>query len=123
MNNLHQKVRRVPIFICGRDWWYEFGDEMRAFEEKRVTKYIARQQEAYTKLAKNWTDEYNTEWTCRVFFAAKMVLAASVMLASLRLAKEKNVRICVPCLLYYSLLYSLKSLVLLMPFRSGRMVN
>ena len=111
---------------AGRDWWYEFGDEMRAFEERRVAKYIARQQRAYAKLAKNWDDDCNTEWTCRVFFSAKMVLAASVMLSSLEFSKQKNLRICAPYLQYYSLLYSLKSLILLLPsqeWKNGELVK
>lgn len=101
--------------FAGRDWWYEFGDKVRTFEEKRVTKYISRQQRDFAKLARNWTDDLNTEWTCRVFLAARMILAASVMLSSLSYARSANLRICVPYLQYYSLLYSLKSLVLLAP--------
>ncbi len=112
--------------FAGREWWYDFGKELSAFDQNAVAKYVVRKQEAYAKLTMSWNDTLNTEWTCRIFFAAKMILAGSVMLSSLEFAKRKNLRICVPYLQYYSLLYSLKSLVLLMTsqrWESGALVS
>jgi hypothetical protein len=107
-------VSRKHVF-AGHEWWYLFGAELQAVDQDRVKRFINSKQQELAALTKSWNDELNTEWVCRVFFAAKMVLAASVMLESLEYSRRANLRICVPYLQYYSILYSLKALVLVLP--------
>lgn len=111
-------VRRIVGIgypFTGREWWYDFGQEVKSFSQDRMKKFIDNKFEAFSKLTKAWNDDLNTEWTCRVFYAAKMILAASVMLHDLNYIRAKNVRVCIPYLQYYSMLYSLKALVVVLP--------
>lgn len=101
--------------FAGKDWYYEFGAELNSLDENLVIKYIRKKQAQFAKLTKSWDDNLNTEWVCRIFFAAKMILTASLMLENLEYSKEKNLKICVPYLQYYSLLYSLRSLLFVLP--------
>jgi len=101
--------------FAGKDWWYDYGPEIRALEEASVKKFVTKKWTTFSKLSKSWNDELNTEWVCRVFWAAKMIMAASLMLESLEYARDKNLKVSVPYLQYYSLLYSLKALVVVLP--------
>ncbi len=104
---------RFPL--ADKDWWYDYGTEIRALEEASVKTFVAKRQSVFSKLVKSWNDDLNTEWVCRVFWAAKMIMAASLMLESLEYARDRNLKVSVPYLQYYSLLYSLKALVVVLP--------
>lgn len=116
MSHIHiRKIIGSRYQFAGKEWWYAFSPCFDEFDRNLINKYISGKQLAYAKLVKSWNHELNSEWTVRVFFSAKMILAASLMLANLEYAKEKNLQVCIPYLQYYSLLYSLKSLVLVLP--------
>ena len=101
--------------LAGRDWWYDFGFELNSMDEDAIKQFIDNKFEQFASITKVWNDELNTEWLCRIFFSMKMILAASVMLESEEYALEKNLKVTVPYLQYYSVLYSLKALVLVLP--------
>ena len=114
----HIYVRKITgsrYSFAGREWWYDFGPEINALNNDAVKKFVAKKQTAFSTLVKSWNDELNTEWVCRIFWAAKMVLTSSLMLQNLEYARSKNLRVCIPYLQYYSLLYSLKALVVVLP--------
>lgn len=89
--------------LANRDWWYEFRCIPQVFSEKTIEKYSLATLKLFSKFTKNWTDELNSEWLCRVFLAAKMVLSASLMLNSLEYAERKNLRISSTYLEYYAI--------------------
>lgn len=116
MSHIHVRKRvdnKYPF--AGREWWYAFSPCFNSFDKIKVNTFISNRQKTFATLAELWNDDLNSEWTVRVFFSAKMILAASLMLASLEYCRKKNLKVCVPYLQYYSLLYSLKSLVLVLP--------
>lgn len=126
MSHIHtRKVCTGKYPFAGKEWWYEYSSDFHNFEASKIKKYIADRQKSFTKLTKVWDCELNSEWTVRIFFAAKMILAASLKLSALEYARSKNLNICVPYLQYYSLLYSLKSLVLTLPeqkWNNGKLI-
>lgn len=116
MSQIHvRQIVGTRYSFVGQEWWYEFGSEIKALDEHRIRKFIAAKQEKFATLTKDWNDTLNTEWVCRIFFSAKMILAASLMLQSLEYARKKNLKVSIPYLQYYSLLYSLKALVVVLP--------
>jgi len=114
----HIDIRKIvgnKYDFAGREWWYNFNSELISADENSLNKFVAGYQQRFSHLSKSWNDELNTEWVCRCFYSTKMFMAASLMLGSLEHAKLTNLRVCIPYLQYYSLLYSLKALVMLLP--------
>jgi len=112
--------------LAGREWYYPFGFELNSMDEDAVKHFIDKKFEQFASITKVWNDELNTEWLCRIFFSMKMILAASVMLESEEYALEKNLKVTVPYLQYYSVLYSLKALVLVLPhqkWEQGKLIE
>lgn len=115
---LVRKIVGAQYEFAGREWWYQFGPEITALDVGKLKSYASKTMQPYSEIAKSWNDEMNTEWVCRVFSSAKMIMASSVMLTSLKYASEKNLKICVPYLQYYAVQYALKALVLMLPDQS-----
>ncbi len=112
--------------FAGLDWYYDFGETIQSADFAALNRFIISKQEHFAALAKRWDDAKNTEWVCRILCASKMILAASVMLQSLRYSHENNLRICIPYLQYYSVLYSLRALILVMPseqWKGGKLIE
>jgi hypothetical protein len=101
--------------FAGRDWWYEFRCLAKAFDERSVEKYSLATLALFSKITKEWTDELNSEWLCRVYLSAKMVLSASLMLNSLEYAESKNLRISSSYLEYYAIQSTLRSVLFTSP--------
>lgn len=101
--------------FAGRDWWYDFRSLKKTFDEKRFGKYAQDLAQLFSKKTKQWDDDLNSEWLCRVFLSARMVLSASVMLQGLEFAKRKNLRIVVDYLEYYAILTALRTVVFTSP--------
>lgn len=101
--------------FAGRDWWYDFRQFSKVFSEKSVRKYSSGNLILYSRITKNWNNHLNSEWLCRVYLSAKMILSASLMLNSLEFAESKNLRILSSYLEYYSIQSSLRSVLFLLP--------
>ena len=101
--------------FAGRDWWYEFRCFTNVFSEKSVAKYSLATLSLFSKFTKRWTDELNSEWLCRVYLSAKMVLSASLMLNSLEYAESKNLRISSAYLEYYAIQATLRAVLFTSP--------
>lgn len=104
-----------PFDFAGRSWWYEFSQLPSRLEEDNVSKYSQRLLKHLAGITKGWTSDLNSEWTVRVFFAVKMVFSASIMAQSLRFAESNNLRSVVSYLQYYTVLHSLRAVVLTNP--------
>jgi len=101
--------------LAGSPWGYEYLCIPETYSDEEIKKYVAWVQKQAAPLTSTWNDELNSEWLVRMFMAARMVLGASLMANSCEYAEENNLRVTIPYLQYYSILYSLKCLVLTLP--------
>jgi len=101
--------------FADRDWWYDFRSFSRTFDESSVKKYSLATLTHFSKITKAWTDELNSEWLCRVYFSAKMVLSASLMLNSLEYAEDRNLRISSSYFEYYAIQSTLRAVLFTSP--------
>jgi len=80
----------------------------------------------YAKLTTDWTETLNSEWTCRVYLATKMILNATALLNSLDFAKRSGLRTANPYFEYYATLSLLRGIVFTLPTQkwdSGELIN
>lgn len=114
----HIEVRKIlgsRMRYADRDWWYEFH-ELPAFA--KVSDVQVRSNDLlrqFSTITKGWSSEKNSEWVVRIFYAAKMVLASSVMAQSLKYAEENNMRPVVSYLSYYTVMHSLRAILFTNP--------
>lgn len=114
----HIQVRKLlgaRVQYADRDWWYEFQKLPMLCEEEHISKRAQKLMQQFALLTKNWNADLNSEWTVRIYYSAKMVLAASVMAQSLRYAEEKNLRAVTSYLSYYTVMHSLRAIVFSSP--------
>lgn len=96
--------RAQQNFFAEKTWDYHFRELPFVFEEKRLKKMIDKYQEHNAKNIKNWNEEKNSEWTCRFFTAAKLLLSATLHINTANIIEDKNLLITSPYLRYYTLL-------------------
>lgn len=114
----HIQVRKLigdRSNYANRQWWYEFQQLPKLCPEENAAKRSQNLLRQFALKTKNWDSDLNSEWTVRVFFAAKMVLAASVMAQSLRFATSKNLRSVISYLEYYTVMHSLRAIMFTSP--------
>lgn len=112
--------------FAGREWFYDFTELDNAFSEEACQKVARRLQERYSLLTKNWTIDTNSEWTCRLFMAAKLIMAATLHVNSAHFAEERNLRVVVPYLRYYSVLSLLRAVCYTLPeqnWNNGQLIQ
>jgi hypothetical protein len=101
--------------FANREWWYEFEQLPKLCPEENAARRSENLLHQFALLTKNWNADVNSEWTVRVFYAAKMVLAASVMAQSLKYATTKNLRSVCSYLQYYTVMHSLRAIMFTSP--------
>lgn len=112
MTHIHvRKLIEQQTEYAGRQWWYSFTSLPSRFAEQKVGAFSSALSTRLGPVTKAWDTELNSEWVTRIYFAARMVLGASVTAQSLRYATEKNLRPVVPYLEYYTLLHALRAVV------------
>ena len=114
----HIEIRKLidnRFDYAGRSWSYEFKQLPKLCPAENVTKYSSSLLRHLAVKTKNWNSELNSEWTVRIYFAAKMVLGASIMAQSLEFAASKNLRPVVSYLQYYTVLNSLRAILFTNP--------
>lgn len=70
----------------------------------------------HTNINKNMTSQLNSEWIIRNYLSSKMILSATVMLTSLDYAIEKNLKMTIPYLSYYSVITCCRALLYTIPY-------
>ena len=114
----HIQVRKLienRTNYANREWWYEFDQLPKRCPEENAVKRSQKLLQQFALLTKSWNSDLNSEWTVRVFYAAKMVLAASVMAQSLKFATTKNLRSVSSYLEYYTVMHSLRAILFTNP--------
>jgi hypothetical protein len=101
--------------FAGRVWFYEFRELSNQFDRDAAGKVASSLLVRYSKLTSNWSPERNSEWLCRTYLSAKMIMMATLQLNALAYAESKNLRLVMPYLGYYSLLSLLRSIVYTLP--------
>ena len=67
---------------------YSYRELLELCDEKKLHNISARISELYANhLTKNWTTDINSEWVCRNYLAAKMILNATVILNALNFSE------------------------------------
>lgn len=116
MSHIHvRKMIESRTSYAGRSWSYGFRSIPQYCAEASVEKTCKRLLKTIAPIAKDWNDNRNSEWISRIYFAAKMILASSVMAQSLEFAKAKNLRAAISYLEYYTVLNALRSILLTNP--------
>lgn len=114
----HMRIRKLidnRIEYAGRSWYYHFDALPSNFSEDRVVSFSQSLLQQFAPTAKQWDNDLNSEWIVRPFFAAKMILGASVMAQSLEFAESTNLRSVVSYLQYYTVLHSLRAILFTNP--------
>lgn len=70
----------------------------------------------HENINKSMTIKLNSEWITRSYLSSKMILSATVMITSLEYAIEKNLKITVPYLYYYSLITCCRAFLYVNPY-------
>jgi len=96
--------------------YFEYQYICENFTEKEIEKNTNSLTLKFSVLTKNWNDELNSQWIVRDYIAVKMILSSSILLSSVEFAKEKNLKIVEPYLIYYALLNCARSVILTSPF-------
>lgn len=112
--------------FAGRDWYYDFRELNNRFDEKICQKVAENLLQRYSKLTKEWSEGRNSEWLCRTYLSAKMIMTATLQLNALEYSNEKNVRLVVPYLAYYSILSLVRAIVYMLPeieWNDGKLVS
>lgn len=112
--------------LAGRHWYYEFREINEKFSDTSCTKVSASLLQRYSKLTKVWNSELNSEWTCRLFMAAKLVMSATLHVNAARFSVDHNLRVVVPYLRYYSVLSLLRAVCYTLPeheWKDGQLIQ
>lgn len=109
-----------------RQWFYEFRELPITFEEAKSKKVAEGLLQRYAPLTKQWSAEANSEWTCRFFMAAKLIMSATLHVNAAHFAEDRNLQVVVPYLRYYAVLSLLRAVVYTLPERKwndGRLIT
>jgi hypothetical protein len=112
--------------FANRKWFYEFREIRHLFKEDICAKNATNLAQQFSKITKNWSKETNSEWICRIYFSAKMILHSTLQLMNLEFADEKNIRLVNSYLKYYALLSACRAVVITLPtieWNSGKITE
>ena len=116
MSHIHtRKLLESRTDYAGRSWSYDFRSIPEKCQEVVVTQTCQRLLQGIAPITKDWDDAKNSEWISRIYFAAKMILSSSVMAQSLEFATAKNLRSVTSYLDYYTVLSTLRAILLTNP--------
>lgn len=114
----HIKVRQSVggvHALWGRDWYYQFSEIPPKCDAAKVSAYCQSLSTQYSKLTSQWTEDLNSEWISRIYFAVKMSLSSSVMAMSLEYSRGTNLRVVESYLEYYMVLNCMRAILLTLP--------
>ncbi|MFR9070804.1 MAG: hypothetical protein ACLVIU_10630 [Paraclostridium sp.] len=95
---------------------FEYHNLENKFEEKEIKCYTDWVYKGFNNVCKkDMSIQLNSEWVVRHYLATKMILSATVMLSSLEYCIEKNVKISIPYLSYYSILTCCRAVIFTLP--------
>lgn len=114
MTNMSQTLLRVKMFN-NKAWRYPYRELDYIADAQALTKRTNSISAQFSKLAKTWSENINSEWVCRSYFSTKMILNATVLINSIEFCEEKGIRTAIPYYEYYAALSLLRGLVCMLP--------
>lgn len=111
---------------AGRNWFYDFRELPDKVIESQCQQVIASLFKRYSKQTQQWCIQSNSEWMCRIYLSAKMIMSATLQLNALEFAKDNNMRLVSPYLAYYSIFSLLRAIVYTIPeaeWDDGKLVD
>lgn len=115
----------MKIF-AGRYWNYDFREINSAFSHKSCARISASLLQRYSKLTKTWSREANSEWICKLYMAAKLIMSATLHINAVYFAQDKNLRVVVPYLRYYAVFSLLRAVCYTLPehrWQDGQLIK
>lgn len=112
--------------LAGRTWYYEFREIGQEFSDPSCSEVATKILNRCAKLTKKWNAELNSEWTCRLFMAAKLVMAATLHVNASYFADSHNLRVVIPYLRYYSVLSLMRAVCYTHPdhdWKNGQLIQ
>ena len=100
--------------IAGRIWYYDFH-ALSEIDNVKCTAVVHSMLQRYAKVAKTWTPDLNSAWTCRLYMAAKLIMSATLHSNACDFSEEKNLRVVTPYLRYYTVLSLLRAVCYTLP--------
>lgn len=97
------------------EWPYDYRIFNSKFLKVKRDSVAQRLLERYSKHTRAWTADKNSEWFCRFYFGAKLIMAATLHINALQYAAERNLRVVIPYLRYYSVLSTIRAIHLTLP--------
>jgi hypothetical protein len=112
--------------FAGRRWFYDFRELTNTFDEAACSKVANSLAKRYAKLTSQWNKDRNSEWICRIYLSARMVLAASLHLTANQYAAKNNLGVVNPYLAYYAILSLMRAIVFTLPeqeWNDGKLIR
>lgn len=103
-----------------REWYYHFRQFTKSFNPITISAFTRKNLTLFSSITKKWDNHLHSEWICRVYLAAKMVMSATLMINSLRYAESKNIRVTSTYLIYYAIQSTLRAIVFTCPIAKWR---
>ena len=73
------------------EWYYHFRQFTKIYDPVTISTFARNNLTLFSAITKRWDDYLNSEWICRVYLAAKMLMSATLMVNSLKYAESKNI--------------------------------
>lgn len=89
--------------------------ELYKLNENNIKKYCEWVHNNYQPIVKEWDANINTYWTSKYYIAVKFIFMSKLLFKSYEYAKEKNLKVVIPYLIYYSFLTASRSLIMTSP--------
>ena len=115
---------KVPF--AGKKWYYRFRELPSVFSQEECASVVTSLQDRYAALTKKWSSETNSEWTCRLYMAAKLVMSATIHVNSADYAEQRNLRVVIPYLRYYAVFSLLRAICYTIPeqmWNAGKLLH
>lgn len=100
---------------AGRNWLYRYKEIPGSMDEEDVRAAVNSLRNRYRTALQPISSGLNSEWVCRCYLAAKLIMGATLTTNASLYAEERNLRVVIPYLRYYSLLAICRAIVLMVP--------
>lgn len=101
--------------LWGRNWYYDFRALDIGWDDDRIEKTVAKLSKTFAERVKMWEKEECSEWTCRTFMSAKLIMNATANLEVSDLFESDGITLMAPTLRYYALLALCRGICLVDP--------
>ncbi|WP_456473421.1 hypothetical protein [Desulfolithobacter sp.] len=81
MSSIHvAKILSSSHKFANRNWIYDFRELPSLCDESVSQKNAQGLSQLYSKITNSWDKDKNSEWICRIYLSAKMILNSTLQL-------------------------------------------